>query len=300
MGVVVDAPAEADAVPALSGLPPAELMRMEREIARRHVGRFPWGSLVWAVLNLAVWLSLWPLVLLDVVPLWLAFPVACLNVALCYLPSHEAQHDIFARPGERLRWLNETVGTLSVLPLVIPFRLLRLTHLEHHKHTNDPERDPDFATHADTPWGAVLASVRAKRPRGGQEDTYRRVAEGVGRTDLVVEAALYQIAFYAVLFGLALSGLAVEAALLWWLPRHVGLTYIHFYLSWAPHNPGLAKGRYRDTRGFRSRLGTVGSMGMEAHIVHHLHPRIPLLRTPRALREMRPVLEARGCRLDTF
>jgi len=272
-------------------------MSEERAIARRHIGKFPWGSLIWAVVNLAVWLSLWPLVLLDLLPLWAGFVIACVNVALCYLPSHEAQHDIFARPGERLRWLNETVGTLSVLPMATPFRVLRATHLEHHKHTNDPERDPDYLTHADTALGAIWASIQAKGPRG-QEVVYRATLERLGREDLLVESALYLIVYYGALFALAWSGFALEAALLLWLPRHIGVTYIHFYLSWAPHNPGLVRGRYKDTRAFRSWAGNVSAMGMQAHIVHHLHPRIPLLRTPRAYAEMRPILEARGCRLD--
>ena len=38
-------------------------------------------------------------------------------------------------------------------------------------------------------------------------------------------------------------------------------------------------------------------MGMQYHIIHHLHPRIPLYRTPRAYWEMRDILEARGCDL---
>ena len=282
----------------VEGMSERELLRAEREIARRHTDRFPWGSLVWAVANLLVWLSLWPLVFFAGLPLWVAFPVACVNVALSYLPSHEAQHDIFARPGARLRWLNEGLGSLSVIPLVIPFRVLRTTHLEHHKHTNDPDLDPDFATHADTPLGAVVAAFRARAPRGGQADDYRRTLERLGREDLVLETAVYELVFYGILFALAWNGFALEAAALWWAPRHVGLAYILFYLSWAPHNPGLAKGRYRDTRSFRSWGGNLSSLGMQAHIVHHLHPRIPLLRTPKAFREMEPILRARGCRMD--
>ena len=50
-----------------------------------------------------------------------------------------------------------------------------------------------------------------------------------------------------------------------------------------------------DTRSFRSHVGNIGSMGMQFHVVHHLHPRIPLLRTPRAYWEMRDIIEARGC-----
>jgi beta-carotene hydroxylase len=111
----------------------------------------------------------------------------------------------------------------------------------------------------------------------------------------VLDGVIYQVIHFGILFALAWSGYALEAALLWWLPRHIGLTYIQFYLSWAPHHPGEKTGRYRDTRSFRSILGNIGSLGMQYHIIHHLHPRIPLYRTPKAYWEMKPILEARGC-----
>ena len=280
----------------LHNTPEPDLMRQEREIARRHIGKFPWLSVTWAFLNLAVWLSLWPLVLTGTLSVWIAFPIATLNVMLCYLPSHEAQHDIIARPGDRLRWLNELVGHVSTIPLVLPYRVARLTHLEHHKHTNEPDFDPDYDTHASGPLAAIWNSIRMRQP--GVENAYGTTLERIGRPDVMLDAALATLAYYAILFGLAWSGYAIEAALLWWLPRHIGQTYIVYYLSWAPHHPAKETGRYRNTRGFRAAFGNIASMGMQYHIVHHLHPRIPLIRTPRAFHEMRDVLEVRDCRLD--
>tara|TARA_R110000751_G_scaffold95172_4_gene185830 strand:+ start:11401 stop:12270 length:870 start_codon:yes stop_codon:yes gene_type:complete len=276
-----------------------DLMRQEREIARRHIGKFPWMSVTWAFVNLAVWLSLWPLVLTGTLSVWIAFPIATLNVMLCYLPSHEAQHDIIARPGDKLRWLNELVGHISTIPLVLPYRVARLTHLEHHKHTNHPELDPDYGTRASGPLAAIWNSIQNRQP--GSEsgpNAYAAALQRIGREDVMLEAVLSTLAFYVILFGLAWSGFAIEAALLWWLPRHIGQTYIVYYLSWAPHHPAYEMGRYRNTRGFRAAFGNIASMGMQYHIVHHLHPRIPLIRTPRAFLEMRDVLEARDCRLE--
>jgi fatty acid desaturase len=40
------------------------------------------------------------------------------------------------------RWLNEVVGRVSVLPFQGCFPAYRYLHLEHHKHTNDPLKDP--------------------------------------------------------------------------------------------------------------------------------------------------------------
>lgn len=274
-----------------------DLITREREIAARHIDRFPWGSVLWAFLNLACWLSLWPLTMLGILPLWAAFPIACANLALSYLPSHEAQHDIIARPGTKLRWLNQLVGHLSTLPLLLPYRVARLTHLEHHKHANHPELDPDYGTHADTALQSAWQTIQQQQP-GGKSDAYGETLKRIGRSEVMLDAVAYELAYYAIMITLCWTGFALEAALLWFLPRHFGLIYIRHYLSWAPHNPGMDQGRYKDTRSFRSAVGNVLSMGMQFHIVHHLHPRIPLMRTPRAYWEMRDVLEARGCRMD--
>ena len=279
-----------------------ELMRLEREIARKHLDKFPWVSVVWALGNLTIWLSLWPLVLTGVLPLWAGFLIATANVTLSYLPSHEAQHDIIARPGTKLRWLNELVGHLSTIPLVIPYKVLKLTHLEHHKHTNDPDRDPDYGTKANGPLHAIWKSIQNRQPGGeGGTDKYAEVLAEMGTDEskrALLTGILWTLSFYVFLFAMAWFGYALEAALLWWLPRHIGLTYIQYYLSWAPHHPGKETGRYTNTRSFKSILGNVGSLGMQFHIVHHLHPRIPLFRTGPAYWEMKPILEARGANVD--
>ncbi|PWT90517.1 MAG: hypothetical protein C5B56_05310, partial [Proteobacteria bacterium] len=66
------------------------LIGEERAIARKYIGEFPLDMAIWGLGNLACWLALWPLVFTGVLPLWAAFPIATVNVILCYLPSHEA------------------------------------------------------------------------------------------------------------------------------------------------------------------------------------------------------------------
>ena len=65
-----------------------------------------------------------------------------------------------------------------------------------------------------------------------------------------------------------------------------------------PHFSGGC--RYRNTRHFKYPLGNVMALGMEYHIIHHLHPGMPLNRNPAAYRELKPVLDARGCRDEVF
>jgi len=282
----------------LSQLSAGELRRIELKIARKYSGKTPWIAVFWAFGNLAVWLTLWPLVFMDILPLWAAFPIATINMALVYLPTHEAQHDIIARPGTKLRWLNELVGHSTSWMLIYPFEVLRITHLDHHRHTNDPERDVDIGTKAPGPWHAIWNAIQGRQPGNRRNQDYAGALIRTNRPGLLLLALAYRIGFIAILGALAWNGYALEALFLWWLPYHIAITYIVFFLSWAPHHPGTETGRYHNTRSWKSKMGNLGSMGMQFHIIHHLHPYIPLHLTPAAYWEMRPILEARGCRID--
>ena len=282
----------------LTGFGNADLRKLENKIARKHSGMFPYEIVIWAFGNLFVWLGVWALVLTNVMPLWLGFIIATINISLVYLPTHDAQHDIVARPGHKLRWLNELVGHATSWMIVYPFQTLRVTHLDHHRHSNDPELDPDIETRANGPWHAIWRSIRERQPDGKRGSDYMRSLARHGRMDLIVLAIVYRIGFVAILSALAWNGLALEAFFLWWLPLQIAMTYLLFFLSWAPHHPHGEQGRYSNTRNWRSKVGNILSMGMQFHIIHHLHPYIPLCRTPAAYRDMKPVLEARGCRIE--
>ncbi|MEM1435094.1 MAG: fatty acid desaturase [Pseudomonadota bacterium] len=282
----------------IDALTDTQLDVLERQIASRYMRKVPWGAVAWGIGNCLFFFTLLPVTILGYVPLWLGFVLATVSIAASYLPSHEAQHNIIAGKGRPLRWLNELVGHMSTLPLAYPYRVLRATHMEHHAHTNEPELDPDYGVHAPSGWQFLVQQIRG-RLTGGDPNThaYAKTLERIGQGELFLDAVVFEVVYHLVLFTLAWSGFALEAALLWWLPRHLALIYISYYLSWAPHHPAEETGRYRDTRGFRSRLGNIVSMGMQYHIIHHLYPRIPLALTPAAYRELKPILARRGCDL---
>lgn len=282
----------------LDALTDAQLDVLERQIATGYMRRIPWGAVVWGIGNCAFFFTLLPLTIEGYVPLWLGFMLSTVSIAASYLPSHEAQHSIIAGKGRPLRWLNELVGHLSTLPLAYPYRVLRATHMEHHAHTNDPELDPDYGVHAPSGWQFLKQQVYGRLTGGdSNNESYGRTLERVGQGKLFLDAIVFEVTYHLVLFTLAWTGYALEAALLWWLPRHLALIYISYYLSWAPHHPARETTRYRDTRAFKSALGNIVSMGMQYHIIHHLYPRIPLALTPAAYRALKPILARRGCEL---
>jgi beta-carotene hydroxylase len=273
------------------------LRAQEKAIAEQFMGGFPWPMVLWAIINTSVWLALWPLVMSGAMPLWIGFILATITITLSYLPSHDAQHDILVPRGSPYHWFNEFIGYLALIPLAAPLSTFRVTHLEHHRHTNDPKLDPDTHMEATTIVGALWKSITKSQSKHDRyAPTLRRLGTPAAKRALT-EALIARIAFFGILAALAWSGWPSEAALLWWLPRHIASIYINFYLSWAPHYPRPEEGRYRNTHAFKSRLGNIASSGMQYHIVHHLYPTIPLYRTPAAYRALRPLLEQQGCKL---
>lgn len=280
------------------GLSSRDLARKEKEIAASFIGGVPWIMVVWGLGNFALWVALWPLTIYGVIPLWLGFVIATISASYAYLPSHEAQHSNIAQSGSRLFWLNELVGYVSPIPIGLPYKLAKATHMKHHTYTNDPQRDPDIHNKANNLWGAIKNGIEARRPGAITGLHPSHIENDVGSGPIIFEAYIFTRIYWAAMALLAWSGFAIEALVLWWLPSVIAISYIQITLSWAPHFPMEETGRYKDTRAWKSPVGTILSAGMEYHIIHHLHPAIPLQKTGAAYRALRPLLVTRGCRID--
>jgi len=74
---------------------------------------------------------------------WWVWPAMAL-LGLCeialFTPLHETTH----RTPFRSLWLNKTVGFIAGFVLILPPEGFRLFHMAHHRHTQDPARDPEL------------------------------------------------------------------------------------------------------------------------------------------------------------
>src|SRR5215471_1177072 len=98
------------------------------------MARALWHFGLLAVTGTLVWMgraTLW------VIPLLIAHGYA---LAFLFCAFHETAH----RTAFRSRWLNVAVGTLTGLLTFWPYRNYRVFHWEHHRYTQDPERDPEL------------------------------------------------------------------------------------------------------------------------------------------------------------
>ena len=115
-------------------LSPAELQRLSQRSDLQGLARF--------AIHLSLLASGAALIAWSRGTWWLPasmFLQGWLLVAL-FAPVHESVH----YTAFRSRWLNIVVGWIASVPTLINSSFYRLFHYEHHRHTQDPARDPEL------------------------------------------------------------------------------------------------------------------------------------------------------------
>ena len=262
----------------------------EKAIAKSFSQRFQWEMMLIGLGQAAIWLSLWPLVLNGIIDLWVGFLIAILCACFAYLPSHEAQHGNYSRGNPKLRWLDGFVGHITLITLIYPYHLLRVTHMKHHAYTNDPEKDPDYLN-AHT--SSVLKVI--KNVLDGSTVDFGKYLE-VFSTDKAFVNSFKKAIPIALLYRFALLVLVIifplETLLLWWLPAKIGTVYTTVFFSYFPHL-GTSTGRYQNTRFWSHWMPRYLNHSMQLHFIHHLHPGIGHYDEPKAVEALKPFLIAR-------
>jgi beta-carotene hydroxylase len=226
----------------------------------------------------------------------LPWPLAALLCAvgayLSFTPLHEAAHRSLSRP----RALNEIAGRLASLPLMAPFPALRYLHLEHHKHTNDRERDPDYYSGAGSAW------LRPLRWATQDLHYYLRAARSLEKLRPAerLEAALSLFGFWGAVAALSFAGYGAQVFLYWVLPARLAIVLLAYAFDYLPHRPHAvtaAADRVRATGVFDSGLLNALLLGQSYHLIHHLYPGVPFYRYRAVWRRERARLIAAGARV---
>ena len=262
----------------------------EKVIAKSFSQRFQWEMILIGLGQAAIWLLLWPLVLNGIIDLWVGFFIAILCACFAYLPSHEAQHGNYSRGNPRLRWLDGFVGHITLITLMYPYHLLRVTHMKHHAYTNDPEKDPDYLN-AHT--SSVLKVI--KNVLDGSTVNYEKYLKVFSADKDFVnsfEKAIPIALLYRFILLVLVIIFPLETLLLWWLPAKIGTVYTTVFFSYFPHL-GTSTGRYQNTRFWSHWMPRYLNHSMQLHFIHHLHPGIGHYDEPKAVEALKPFLIAR-------
>jgi beta-carotene hydroxylase len=113
--------------------------------SKRYMGKFAWLTVFYGISVCGSYLMIVALAMLGKLPLLMAFPLVALLTYLTYTLLHEAAHGSISGSRKSLRWVNEALGYMAAWILMIPLTAHRHEHLAHHRHTNEPDGDPDYA-----------------------------------------------------------------------------------------------------------------------------------------------------------
>ena len=225
------------------------------------------------------------------VPGWpiLMLPLGILVVFLFTL-LHEVSHDTVFRA----KWANRAVAWVAGFILILGPAWFRYFHLAHHRHTHDPDRDPELATPKPVNmrqyiwhisgiplWGAVLRALWTNM-RGKGEDAYVPDRQ---RGWITTEARILATGYAVLLLGSLATG---SAMLLWvWIiPMLLGQPFLRLYLmaehTLCPHSADM----FENTRTtFTTRAIRLLAWNMPYHAEHHAFPTVPFHQLP-ALHEL--------------
>lgn len=167
-----------------------------------------------------------------------ALPVALwlhgIVLAFLFAPLHETIHIT----AFRARWLNNLVANVCGFALLLPPRFFRAYHLAHHRHTQDPEHDPELPGAPTETWSGYLWHV------SGLPLWYERIStmtrHAVGRVSepyidarahrkIIVEARVF-LAGYGLILGASIL-LGIDWAIWFWgVPLLLGQPVLRLYL----------------------------------------------------------------------
>jgi fatty acid desaturase len=245
---------------------------------------------------LCVELAPWPLAL----PAMLALGI-CLT--FLFTLEHEATHRTpFGHDG-----LNDWVGLLCGLVLILPFTWFRHFHLAHHRWTNIPGQDPELAgekpaTRAAWAWHVSGLPYWASQVRlMGQLVLGRGMADFVpakARGRVVAEARMMAAAYGLVALSLVWSPVALW---FWIVPMVLGQPFLRLYLL-AEHGdcPRVADMFLNTRTTFTTGLVRLLAWNMPYHVEHHVMPQVPFHRLPKVHGLMKAELRVTAAGYSAF
>jgi beta-carotene hydroxylase len=191
-----------------------------------------WPTIMLAVVGVCLEFMMICLLYCDIFHKYTAFLSNSLIIYALFTPMHDASHGSVAR--NKYRWLNTVVGHVAAAAFPIPFPGFQHLHLQHHKHTNIAEKDPDCWA-STGPWFFLPVKWFTLELhyyyRYISESQSRPLSEGIPVL-LLLTAYIFFINY------LTLIGLTKVAFWGWVLPGRTALALLGCFFDYLPHRCG--------------------------------------------------------------
>ena len=248
-----------------------------------HLALIAIGMLLVAAADGTIWL--WPAMLF-------------LGIVLIFLfaPLHESIHGT----AFKSRRLNQAVARVAGFLLLLPADYFRLFHFAHHRHTQDPERDPELATPKPKTLGQWAWHVSGAPYWLGNGKAMLQHA--LGRVDVpfipdaqkaaIVREARWHLLIYALLAAASVAAGSDALLIYWVVPVLLGQPFLRLYLLAEHTLCPLVPEMYANTRTtFTNRALRFLCWNMCFHVEHHAYPGLPFHALPRAHEVLAPRLK---------
>lgn len=203
--------------------------------------------------------------------------------AVCVYGQFTVAHDAVHRSVASNKTINNSFGVLSQFWLgpTSNWHGLKVSHLEHHKHTNDPDNDPDYWSSLDGPGGMYLTPFRWLTI----DFKYTYDHGWLSIRDNPIEILYYS--FITLLFLCAYKYQFLSSLLKYWvIPSRIALFFLAFAFDFLPHYPHNVKKSenrylttsYLSTSRYLKPLLSLVILYQNYHVAHHLNPSVPFYR----------------------
>lgn len=222
---------------------------------------------------------------------WLLPALVCHGIVLAFLfaPLHETIH----YTAFRSRALNRLVGFLCGAVLFLPSEYFRAFHYAHHRHTQDPSRDPELGRDKPESLGDYLLYLSGFVYWNEQALLFARLLAGrveerfipERRRKAVVREARGLAVLYVLVALISIDTGSAFALVYWLLPLALGQPFLRAFLlaehTGCPLVPDMLKNsRTTNTNPLVRWL----TWNMSFHAEHHAYPALPFHALPAAHR----------------
>lgn len=211
-------------------------------------------------------------------PTWLSVLLITIAIFANFTVLHDGVHRSLMRGHPRLNDIIASAAGFTITP-VGSCAVFRLAHFTHHRHTNEPENDPDMWSGVGPKWLMPLRWMTA------DFGYIRTVWDQRGKLSL--QQRLSVAVIYTVIVGAYVSswllGYGVEATLYWLLPSRLAALWLAFAFNYLPHHPHTEIQAHNPYAATNVRRGGEPLMKwlflyQNYHLIHHLFPSVPFYR----------------------
>ena len=228
--------------------------------------------------------------------LWPAMLFQGIVLIFLFAPLHESIHGT----AFKSRRLNQAVARVAGFLLLLPADYFRLFHFAHHRHTQDPERDPELATPKPKTLGQWAWHVSGAPYWLGNGKAMLQHA--LGRVDVpfipdaqkaaIVREARWHLLIYALLAAASVAAGSDALLIYWVVPVLLGQPFLRLYLLAEHTLCPLVPDMYANTRTtFTNRALRFLCWNMCFHVEHHAYPGLPFHALPNAHEVLAPRLK---------